>query len=313
MSYNNKIINLNFNRISMKNILTIALIFLFFFLNLSYISAEENITEKTQAELCLNNSNAILYEIIQNNFSYVRVNDSLIKAQSLYDAQVLFEQEGAKFNYSLILQYCNEINQIRESAFDSYDTFNSLEKFYASTITSEMNSSEIDKIIMEIEGELASERYEKVSPLIDKAYEKIAETKSSYTRLNLFYASTTRGLRNFFIKNWKTSLIVLIVFLLFFSIFNKRIRKQIILRKIEKLELRRATLQDLIKQTQKDYFQFGNMSEGNYNLRTKKFAEFIRDIDRQVPLLKEQLVRITKERIKELNEGKKNERTKTNG
>jgi len=73
---------------------------------------------------------------------------------------------------------------------------------------------------------------------------------------------------------------------------------KIIENKINNLELRRKTLQGLMKKTQLDYFQNGIISEGNFNLRTKKFAEFIRDIDREIPLLKEDLVKINRKKKK---------------
>ena len=42
---------------------------------------------------------------------------------------------------------------------------------------------------------------------------------------------------------------------------------------------------------QKDYFQEGKIPEGEYNIKTKKYAELIRDIDRQIPLLQEELAK----------------------
>lgn len=63
-------------------------------------------------------------------------------------------------------------------------------------------------------------------------------------------------------------------------------------RKIQNLEMRKKTLKGLIMKTQGDYFNSGNMSESAYEIRTKKFAEIVRDIDRQIPLLQEELVKI---------------------
>lgn len=74
-------------------------------------------------------------------------------------------------------------------------------------------------------------------------------------------------------------------------LFQTQIRKRIIKAKIKKLELKEKTLRGLVMQTQKDYFHSGKMSEGMYSIRTNKFAELIRDIERQIPLLKEELAR----------------------
>ena len=45
-------------------------------------------------------------------------------------------------------------------------------------------------------------------------------------------------------------------------------------------------------ETQRDYFQYGKIPEGEYNIKTKRFAELVRDIDRQVPLLKEEIIKL---------------------
>jgi len=71
----------------------------------------------------------------------------------------------------------------------------------------------------------------------------------------------------------------------------------LILRKqLKNLKIRKESLRDLIGNTQKDYFQFGKMSEREYEIRTRNFAEMIRDIDRQIPLVEEKLVKYGKTR-----------------
>lgn len=282
---------------SKRNICIIIFAGILLILSFQFLYSEE-LNLKEQASLCLNNSESILKEFIDNNISYQRINDSLNKAQNLYDAQILLENQSKKVDFSLILPYCQDIQNVREAAFIAIDGYSSLKKFYDISITSEMNSSSVDLIFAEIEEEISSERYEKVPTLIDDAYEKITEVKSSYTTLSLFYDSTTRGIKRFFKENGLSLLIATFVLIFLFLVFSKQIQKKIIRDKIQNLELRRKKLQELIGKVQKDYFQYGKLSEGNYNLRTKKFAEFIRDIDRQIPLLKEELIKLERHKRK---------------
>ncbi len=267
-------------------------------LNLNFFIAEENSTLQNQAELCLNNSKIILEELIENNLSYQRVEDNLNNAQDIYDAQIILLEKGNEVDFSLILPYCEEISKVRNLAFDAIDEYSSLLKFYNISITSEMNSSTIESILYEIQQEIESERYENVPDLVDKAYQEIGNVKSSHTTLNLFYDATTRGVKRFFQENGLVFLIVVFLILFLFLLFNKKISSRIIEKKINNLELRRKTLQELIKKTQLDYYQKGTISEGNFSLRTKKFAEFIRDIDREIPLLKEELAKLNLKRKK---------------
>lgn len=275
-----------------KKTFFIILFVSFLLLNVHLVYAEENISIQQQAEICLNESREILNEIIYNNFSYQRINDSLNRADDLYDAQITLLQKKKEVDFSIILPYCEEIKTTRDLAFDAQDQYSSLKRFYSLYVTSDMNSSEIDILLAEIEDEINSERYEKVPSLIDNAYEEITRLKYANTTLNLFYNSTTRSLKKFFQQNGLTLVITLSALLILFLIFRKKIKNKIVENKIKNLELRKKTLQDLIKHTQTDYFQHGKMSESNYNLRTKKFAEFIRDIDREIPLLKEEILKM---------------------
>ena len=68
-------------------------------------------------------------------------------------------------------------------------------------------------------------------------------------------------------------------------------KKYFLRKKIDYLENRKVALKEYLKKTQFDYFQKGKISEADYNLRSKKFAEMIRDIDRDLPLLQEKLIK----------------------
>ena len=256
-------------------------------------STLENLTEiEKQADQCLSDSKSFMADMQDNNFSVNRINESLRQAQNLFDSQKILKEGNSSYDFSLVIPYCEEIKIIKENAFGAEYEFDAFKKFYNESITPEMNKTSIEAIISEIEVEFNNERYEKVKPLVEKAYQETISVKSSYTALNAFYRATTKGLKKFLFDNWIyiSSIIVLIIIL--FIIFRRPILKWQIERKILSLETRKKTLKELIMATQRDYFQNGNMAEGTYNIRTKKFAELVRDIDRQVPLLKEEYIKL---------------------
>ncbi len=255
-------------------------------------SNDKNMSLEEQAVICLNDSDELFHELIMENFSVQRVNDSLIEATHLFDAQTVLKEGRKNHDFSLVLPFCEEISLIKKSAFEARDEVTALLKFYNESITPEMNASEVEETLSEIDNEMISERYEKVKPLVSKAYEQIINIKSIQTTLNLFYKSTTRDLKEFFYKNWIYILSGVLLLFILFWIYKKTIRRWYIKRKISNLELRKKILQGLISQTQRDYFQTGKIPEGAYNTRTKKFAELIRDIDQSLPLLKEELFKI---------------------
>lgn len=276
-----------------KNIFILFLLLILFSFTVSALD-KQNLTLEEQASLCLEESKGSLNELINNNFSTLRVNDSLNQAKSMFNAQDILKKKNKYYDFSLVLTYCEEIKTIKEKAFEASDEFIALKKFYNELSVEGMNTTSIDEIIFEIEGEIKNERYEKVNPLINEAYGEIIKVRSDYTTLNIFYKTVTTNLKKFFYENWISFIVGLIILVILYFVYQNAIRQEIIKWKIDKLELRKRTLKDLIKTVQYEYFNRGKVSEGIYNIKTQKFAELIRDIDRQIPLLQEQLFKILK-------------------
>ncbi|MDP2673238.1 MAG: hypothetical protein Q8O84_05485, partial [Nanoarchaeota archaeon] len=275
-----------------KKIIIFGMVLLFAIIFLSGIaSAEENMTLKEQAEACLGDSEKIMGELIEAGFNINRVNDTLEVASVLYTGQSS-KLRVKDSDFSFVLTYCQEIKDIRETAYIARDEFSALLRFYGEVF--EENVSVIYEMIAEIENEFESERYEKVSPLIEKTYEKISQVQAEQTALRAFYEGTTKGLKRFFERNWISVLIFMGVAFILFLIYRKTALVWIINRKIQGLELRKEKILDIIRDAQREYFQDGKMSEGIFNIKTKTLAELIRDIDRQIPMLRERLAELGK-------------------
>jgi hypothetical protein len=275
------------------------LLFLFLFLVLTstnFSLAEEERNFELESSVCINQSREILIEMEENNFNVQRINDTLSDAEDLFQVQVILKSEKKKFNFEPILTHCEEISQIKKSAFEARDEYSSLKKFYSESLEEGINTSSVDEIISQIESEIRDERYEQASALIESAYEEIIKVKSDQTTLKIFYDSTATGFKNFFLKSWKTILFVLIFITLLLIFYHKKVAGWLIERKIKSLETRKKTIHNLIMQTQREYFEEGKIPEGKYNIRINKFGELIRDINRQIPLLKEELVKVEDKR-----------------
>jgi hypothetical protein len=278
----------------MKKILLIGIFVMF--LMICPVFAEENLTNYQESVICLSESYSIYEELNASGFSIVRVNDTLTQAQNMFDAQEVLDERAKPYDFSLVIPYCEEIFNLKENAFESRDEFTALLKFYNESLNEDMDTSSVDVIIEDIKNEIESERYEKVRPLVDDAYEKIINIKSEHTTLNLFYRTTTRSLKDFIYENWIYLILGFVALFILFFVYKNTIFQVIIKKKIKNLEKRKKVIKDLIKKTQKQYFDHGKMSEGNYMIRVKKFGELIRDIDRQIPLLQESLIKILKKK-----------------
>ena len=58
----------------------------------------------------------------------------------------------------------------------------------------------------------------------------------------------------------------------------------------------KKALNTLIQNMQKSYFKTKKLSETEYTIKLKKFKELIRDIDRQIIVLKEEMFKVKKKR-----------------
>ena len=84
---------------------------------------------------------------------------------------------------------------------------------------------------------------------------------------------------------------IVVILVAFYLLYRTQISLWLAKRKLKNLLLRKDTLKKLMGSTQKDYFQYGKISESTYRMRIKNFGDLVRDIDRQIPLLQKDIAR----------------------
>ena len=273
--------------------ITFILIFAIFSLLIIPQVSSLNLSAEEQVKSCLESSAVILNEMHDLGFSVIRINDTLREANNLYSAQVILKAKKKSADFSFILPYCEEISSVKISALNARDEFLALKKFYNESFKgTRINASSVEFIIEEINSEMTNERYENVAGLIKKAYSEIVRVKSEYTTIGLFYDTTRKTIFGFFIDNWKVILFSVLAVVILFFFYKKAVVRFILVRKMQNLELRRKTLKNMIQEVQLSYFQDGKISEDEFHIKTKKLAELIRDIDRQMPMLQEELIKL---------------------
>jgi len=276
------------NFFSKKVLMIFVLIFIICF------AFAEDINSQEEAINCINDSLEIVSELNDSGFSILRASDLLKEAGNIYLSQEILSEKNLGYNFSLVIPICEELEELRKQAYESRDSYTALTKFYNETFDQKMDTSSVDSIFSSIKKELVNERYEKIPPLIDFAYEEILRVKSENTAFKLFYASTRKTLGNFFKDNLYFFSGFFIVLLVSFLVYRTAILRHAIKTKIRNLEWRKESLKELIGNVQKGYFEKGTISESDYVIRTQNFAEMIRDIDREIPLLKEEVIKLSK-------------------
>ena len=256
-----------------------------------FVSADVNLTQNQVAANCINDSIVAIQSLSVYNISVARFNDTLTNAEQLYSAQVIIESKKGKTSYDAIISDCDQIASLKKTAIDALDSYRVFLSFYNETIDKNMNASSVEAIINQINAEIKGERYENVAALIDQGYNEIAKVKSEQTALALAYNVAAKGVGGFIKDNWILLSSIVALLLVFYLLYRTKIALWLLNRKLNTLLLRKDTLKKLMSEAQKDYFQYGKIPESEYRIKIKNFGELVRDIDRQIPLIQQDIAR----------------------
>lgn len=283
---------------------------------------ENNISfTRDDALQALNESREIIDEMTAGNFSGAFVGDLLIEAertlQQVDYAEILRgnintstkdRNEAAialklvnwrYINYSDVLEYTDDIAEIRELAFFIQDLL-SIQKtllgaqmdesgnVVAYTKVEDVHLERFKFLINEIEQALAEARYEEARVLAEELKEE-----TDLRRTEVFIAlALARGFGNIVVEYWHFSLLILIILTITGYYSSRIIRKKLLIRKIYRLKTEEKVLLSLIKKTQTERFKEGKISELVYNIRMEKFKEKLNSAKEDIPVLEKKLASI---------------------
>ncbi|MBT3691072.1 hypothetical protein HOG16_02415 [Candidatus Woesearchaeota archaeon] len=284
-----------------------------------FVQSEEVSDIEIELQLKIKEVEIIVFELRDEGFSIQRVNDTLEAAKGIFEVQS--QRKSRQKDFTLVDKYLDEIFELKKQAYVTRDEINYVYEFYNDTKKNkpDMNLSEVDKILEEMQFEFDSERYDRAYDLSKKAYSRIIDIEGSYTAVNLAYQATARTLKNFLIDNWLLLLSILIGGTFLYFLFRNRIIFFKTKLRIRYLERQRGVLEQLIKETQSGYFEKSTIAESTYRIRTKKFSDMTRDINRQLPLLKEELAKRKKgekpfeEKVKDRSKNNSKKKKKRKG
>lgn len=278
-------------------ILLIWIMFCFVFIHNSSALTTRLSNESILAKELLVQAEEDILEMIEKEIPIVRVNETYQEAMQLYSAQLALEEKGGRADYKLVIAYASDINSVKKISIQASDELTIFNETYLEA-ESHYNLSEMQEEYNLVLLSFKEERYEDTLELIKKGYDRISDIQSSQTALNSIYFATSTTIKNFFVKNWLKLLIISFLILFFILIFWRNFKKLRIRIKINNLFIQKKAIGDLLKNLQKDYFKARKISESEYNIKLKKFKELIRDIDRKVMVLKEDLFKLRKNKKK---------------
>lgn len=298
-----------YNVISKLTIVKRKLFFSFIFISLfillitissplvsSISSSNESIEAKKNIDLASN----CIQKIIELKLPNHRINLSFQEAVQLYEAQSLLEMNKKNADYKRVNEDALDVCKIKENEINAKDALDVFVELYREA-GKEINLSSMEEDYKNILRSFEEERFEDTFTLIDKGYLQLSEVQATQTALHIFYDSTTATLKNFIINNWVRILIILFVLSAIGFLFRYAIKRYYLTAKMNDLMAQKNGLNKLIKKLQGDYFEKRTISDGEFNVKLTRFKEMMRDIDRQIPLIKEEMVLISRVEKKQEN------------
>ncbi len=243
------------------------------------------------AKQALEGANASMAKLKKAGLPSLRAQDSYMLGQQWFEGQAAIESAGGRPDYGFAAQQAAAVNSIVQGMFSANDElyalatrFNSTEQGVNLTIARQLQS--------QAGAELADGRSEEAVALVGKANDAISAAESDFSRSNTLLESARKNIEGFLQDNWQNILITSAAAIIVLAVFQRQIRRLIITARMKALASEKAVLEGMIKGVQRDYFEKGSMNELSYRIKTKKFSELIRNINRQVPLLKEELKKV---------------------
>jgi hypothetical protein len=182
----------------------------------------------------------------------------------------------------------NEIKSIIDLAFKTYDELQIVEKDLVN-VDNKLDVSEIRIILDDAIVEMNNERYEKALDKIDLARTKLDELGSVQMRAKTISSQLQKTIFSVLVVYRLPIIITLSILLILYLVFRRRLRIYKLNKKINSLERKKHVLIDLAKNLQQDYFVDNKVSEINYQVKYEKYTTMVRDLERDVALLREDL------------------------
>lgn len=226
-----------------------------------------------------------MHDMLLQGLSVIRYNDTLLLARESYSNQLLLEEKNQSPNYQETLARLKELNTIVANAYKASDEMKVL--IDAVEKSTAMNKSTIYAKLALAQESFRAERYEEALLRIEDTKNQISEMESLETKLKVWSLATSRTVATVLKENARFLITFFGTIILAGIIFYAPIRRFLIKRQLVNLEIREKSVRNLIADAQKNYFDKQTLNESTYHIKVKKYGELLRDIHRQIPLLRE--------------------------
>jgi hypothetical protein len=244
---------------------------------------------ETLAKLAL--ANASIGKMAQAGLPSQNAADLYGLAKQWFDGQEAIELAAGRPNYAFALQKADEISELEQSTYQVNDDLKALsERMGAADSGADLTATKL--LVADAAQEFKDGRIDKAKTIINQAYDEVTKAEAQAVHSRTIGESAKRTVENFIMDNWRATVYAVAGALILFFLFQKQIRKFLVNARMKALMRERGVIETMLKSLQTDYFEKKSVTDLTYRVKTKKYGDIIRNINRQLPLLKEELKRI---------------------
>lgn len=239
----------------------------------------------------LSDANASVSRLRSAGLPFLQAQDTYLSALQWFEGQAALELIGGQAEYGYAFERVRQIKDMERSTFSTSDELSALSQRLAGA-SQDANLTRAAELFLSAKGEFSDGRLEEANSLVDQAYQEISDAESQAALSNTLLQSAQRNIETFLKENWQNIAAAATIIAILLFAFQKRIRRFLVRSRINSLTAERAVLENMLRTLQMEYFDKRSISEMSFHVKTKKFGDLIRNINRQLPLLKEELKRI---------------------
>ena len=239
----------------------------------------------------LNNANTSIAKMRKEGLPSQNAADLYGLARQWFDGQEAIELSGGRPKYDFAIQKITEIADLEQNTYRVNDDLKALSERIG-TADSGADLSATKSLVADAAQEFKDGRIDRAKTLIAQAYDEVSKAEAQAVHSRTIGESARRTIENFLTDNWRAIVYVAAAAAAIFFIFQKQIRKALVSTRLKALLRERGVIETMLKSLQKDYFEKKSVTDLTNRVKTKKYGDIIRNINRQLPLLKEELRRI---------------------
>jgi len=203
--------------------------------------------------------------------------------EDLYDIGInTLSQDVIPLNYRLVLTQTDEIKVTKQRAIELLDRIQILIETENQYHEEGVNTSSEHILILQANRSFYDERYDETEILLDQAQLELRESRTEFIKFGRALEAT----QGFLERYWIPLLIILVTLITFRSKIMFIYRKSVANRKIIELEGELEELNELLKQSQIDFFRTRTITKETFDIRNRKYKERLNEIKQKIPVYK---------------------------